>query len=258
MPQPLPPELVQRLRDRAADPDRRNDAPPTALGGTMQMGGVAVAGIDLAALLRGELPGFAVPAGTPAADPGPAAPASPEEVAAAEARLGFGLPPELRQLYLEVADGGFGPGEGLLPVGRLPAVYRERVDNPPSARRQPWPARLLPITRWELGHDCIDIASGEMVYWDEEELASGGSDKVWNRSFKKDAASLAAWLERWLDKPSPEEEAAAIVARARLADFRHLLKRLRANPDLRRDYRLPADDWEQALARIQGVDLSAV
>ncbi len=35
---------------------------------------------------------------------------------AAEAELGFALPALLRRLYLEVENGGFGPGAGLLGV----------------------------------------------------------------------------------------------------------------------------------------------
>lgn len=46
----------------------------------------------------------------------PLAPASAEAVADAERRLGHRLPPLLRRLYREVANGGFGPGYGILGV----------------------------------------------------------------------------------------------------------------------------------------------
>lgn len=39
-------------------------------------------------------------------------PATEEQVQATETRLGFALPPLLRNLYLQVANGGFGPGTG--------------------------------------------------------------------------------------------------------------------------------------------------
>jgi hypothetical protein len=42
----------------------------------------------------------------------PPAPASEAEVDAAEAALGFRIPPFLLRLYLEVGNGGFGPGAG--------------------------------------------------------------------------------------------------------------------------------------------------
>src|SRR5216683_6367148 len=43
-------------------------------------------------------------------------PATGEELAHAEAQLGFELPSFLRRLYLEVGNGSFGPGYGLLPL----------------------------------------------------------------------------------------------------------------------------------------------
>src|SRR5258708_13239995 len=42
-------------------------------------------------------------------------PVTGEDLAQAEAQLGFGLPSFLRRLYLEVGNGGFGPGYGLFP-----------------------------------------------------------------------------------------------------------------------------------------------
>ncbi|MGH4031337.1 hypothetical protein ACQB60_20655 [Actinomycetota bacterium Odt1-20B] len=44
------------------------------------------------------------------------APATEAAVTEAELVIGFPLPPLLRRLYLEVANGGFGPGEGIVGV----------------------------------------------------------------------------------------------------------------------------------------------
>src|SRR4051794_36254641 len=41
-------------------------------------------------------------------------PASEAAVRATERRLGFSLPETLRQIYLTVANGGFGPGYGVM------------------------------------------------------------------------------------------------------------------------------------------------
>src|SRR5206468_981225 len=43
----------------------------------------------------------------------PRPPVTPEALAAAEAKLGFPLPPLLRALYTQIGDGGYGPGRGL-------------------------------------------------------------------------------------------------------------------------------------------------
>lgn len=57
------------------------------------------------------------------------APALENNVQAAEAALGVRLPFDLRRVYTEVADGGFGPGEGMLSVARVVEVYRELRTN---------------------------------------------------------------------------------------------------------------------------------
>jgi hypothetical protein len=44
-------------------------------------------------------------------------PVTQEELVAAETALGFRLPEFLRLLYLQVGDGGFGPGYGLNALG---------------------------------------------------------------------------------------------------------------------------------------------
>jgi len=80
------------------------------------------------------------------------APATREAVAEAERIIGFSLPPLLRRLYLEVANGGFGPDEGILGVrgGRpqagwnhLAEIYEDGPD--PTGRI---PAGLVPVYDW--------------------------------------------------------------------------------------------------------------
>ncbi|MDQ1009948.1 hypothetical protein QFZ82_004433 [Streptomyces sp. V4I23] len=79
-------------------------------------------------------------------------PAPPEAVAEAEEAIGFPLPPLLRRLYLEVANGGFGPDEGILGVsggraqgnfGEIAELYQDGPD--PSGRI---PAGLVPVYDW--------------------------------------------------------------------------------------------------------------
>ncbi|KUL23020.1 SMI1/KNR4 family protein [Streptomyces regalis] len=81
--------------------------------------------------------------------PGPATLAAVTE---AEQNIGFPLPPLLRRLYLEVANGGFGPAEGILGVSGgasqgdwndLAEIYQEGPD--PSGQI---PAGLVPVYDW--------------------------------------------------------------------------------------------------------------
>lgn len=124
------------------------------------------------------------------------APATPSEIASAEAALGFALPPLLRRLYGEVADGGFGPGYGLFPVhGRRsePGQDEDLVEVRNKLAVDPrLPPTLLPICDWGCAiWSCLDcsVDAGPIVTLageDEELLTSTGHD-------------LRGWLMAWLD-----------------------------------------------------------
>ncbi|MBT2490302.1 hypothetical protein J7E96_17605 [Streptomyces sp. ISL-96] len=79
-------------------------------------------------------------------------PARPAAVTEAEQAIGFPLPPLLRRLYLDVANGGFGPAEGILGVrggapqgdwSDLSEIYDDGPD--PSSRI---PTGLVPVYDW--------------------------------------------------------------------------------------------------------------
>jgi len=118
-----------------------------------------------------------------AALPGPA---TAEQVAAAEGRIGFPLPPLLRRLYREVANGGFGPDTWeLVPLAEL---------------RPTWPGRM--VTVMDVGCamasvvDCSD-AAGQVLLMDPNAYAMDDP-----RAWSLDAPTLAQWLEAWIDGTS--------------------------------------------------------
>ena len=137
-------------------------------------------------------------------------PCSETEVADAEARLGFALPAPLRQYYLEVANGGVGPGGGLYSLKQLLKKWREFTDEPIGPRGQKWPAKLLPIHGDEWDVVAIDRDSGQLIYWDVEEIDYGG----WKKSFVPHADSLEDWLDQWLGQPSLKQKAERRAERA--------------------------------------------
>ena len=179
-------ELLARLRERAADPDLRsaaNASGPRGLSGFL-FGWLFWAGPKPR---RGRLP----------------RPCSQAEIERAEAALGFALPADLRQLYLEVADGTFGPGGGIYRLKELVAKWREMTKEPIGPHRQRWPTNLLPIEGkgWDLS--ILDRDSGKIIYWDMDELEGGGAGS-WKRSFKPEADSMEAWLAKWAKRPPPK------------------------------------------------------
>lgn len=123
----------------------------------------------------------------PGALPGPA---TPDVLARAERFVGCPFPPLLRRLYLEVANGGFGPGSGLLSIGTetdegdtLVGEYRVMSTLPT------WPRGLLPAFDFGCAiWACIDATTdtGAIVT-----MASGRLvDTDW---------TLSSWLGDWVD-----------------------------------------------------------
>ncbi|WP_157519353.1 SMI1/KNR4 family protein [Herbidospora mongoliensis] len=98
-------------------------------------------------------------------------PASPEAISQVEEVIGHPLPPLLRRLYLEVANGGFGPREGILGVAGSEYEHHFEVadilDWYPDTRDD-WPGML-----WLFDWGCniwsvIDSRdpAGPMWIWD--------------------------------------------------------------------------------------------
>lgn len=224
-------DLVARVRARAADPERRLELRSSAFGamvGSLDLSGLFEMGRsiqqDLARVVEGgaaavdadmqtRLDGLLSAMSTPADEALPA-PASADALDAAERALGFALPPLLRRLFAEVANGGFGPGEGIIGVAGgwtdtgkdLVEAYAMFVEGPYEV--WDWPEGLLPLCHLGDGAyafvDASDPAA-PVCEWDEEiydededEDAPTGPEL----SARRD--SLAAWLEEWLaTEPGP-------------------------------------------------------
>lgn len=107
-----------------------------------------------------------------------------------EGILRFALPPLLAGLHTRIADGGFGPEYGLLPLRESVAKYEAM-----RASGWRWPAGVLPIAQLGCGmYACVDCHSAEaqVLLFDPN---SGDPDLAWY----VDTPSLAGWLRGWLD-----------------------------------------------------------
>jgi hypothetical protein len=133
----------------------------------------------------------------------PFPPATFEDVVASESRLGFAVAPLLRRVYLEVANGGFGPGYGLLGVLNgatddrhkdAVTLYEEYRQRDPDDPYWAWPDHLLPVCHlgcaMYLCVDCSD-ARGPVVWFEPNPHIRG---EPWTDSFFPLADSTEAWL----------------------------------------------------------------
>jgi hypothetical protein len=269
-------DLVARIRALAADPERRVDERPSQLWSEVASAGVGdllsmgrSLARDLLRLTRSGPDDSIVARSeeirrsmeTPAERALPA-PATTDQVAAAERRFGVALPPLLRRLYLEVANGGFGPGPGLLGVsggwrsikGRsMEQLYDEMLEAREENRRWIWPPALIPIVDYDGPFAAIDASTpeGRVVEFDFEELDGEGRDGGWSSAFQEQAVSLEAWLQAWVGsradavqrearRPDPAAAPSSVpeVTRAYWASM---------TPAQRAEHGLPETGWGRAL-----------
>ncbi len=260
-------ELIAALRTRASDPERRVDVRPTVFMGrlgAMDVGQLmqAMRGIQgqLGQVVAANQAGRVDPRGHAMADvlaqtmgaPAPMAalpaPAGAAAVSATEAALGVAFPPFLRRVYTEIADGGFGPGEGLYSLAGMERRTAElrRGDELPRGRH--WPASSIPLAGADPAIDCLDAATGRVVTWDPEGLAERSSEDRFQRSFRQAADTVEEWLRSWLMRPTPEELMAEQVRAANVKAAREARASIGAmTPEQRAKMGLPEVGWEKVV-----------
>jgi SMI1 / KNR4 family (SUKH-1) len=270
---PLPDTLLERLRGRIADPAGRVDQRPSqfeagiaSLDLGQLFGQLRQAQANLGRIVAANQAGIPDPDMTAKAEEIGVAmstpieaplrsPATAEAIDRAEARLGFALPPAVRQIYGEVADGGFGPGTGLLSIDRVVDRYLGVQDEVP--RNQRWPDRLLPLVDDQPTLECLDASSpsGRMITWDPEDLSERSNDRAWRGSFQPTAPSLEVWLDRWLSSRSPDEALQNLMQKAMVDSVRQSRAYFAAmTPEQRREHGLPEVGWERVIGGGLGLD----
>ena len=225
----IPLDLFERIAARANDPMRRTymsgataNAQPLDMSQLMadfqkhapeQAQGLLGAFGKMQGMFGGNMPGFTMMGpgglmnmgGAPAGPQPLAPPPGDDELKQAEAAIGRPLPDDVKQLYA-IGDGGFGPGDGLLPLAQLVERYRELTHEPYGPAGQDWPKNLLPLFDENPVLSCIDLDSGQVVAWDPEEIEDEDSDEDWQRSFKVEHPSLSVLMAEWLGRPTFGEQ----------------------------------------------------
>lgn len=234
--------VIAELRGRIGSPEQRTDHPASVLG--VKMRDLGISGMmEKARELAAMVP---IIADTMTTDPErqmeqvrahriaeeidadrntvadiPAAPvATEEDFESAELALGLKLPKSLRRLYGEVANGGFGPCHGLLPLAGI-------VKHTHGMRRAPsegfpfeWPAHLIVIEEPSPYSHNLNVRTGEVVAFDGDpvgeldwdEASDAEMQEAWGRSFETVAPNMESWLGAWMAGPDPEEVAAQAAA----------------------------------------------
>jgi SMI1 / KNR4 family (SUKH-1) len=270
-----PDDLIARVQQRAADPNRRVDVRPNVFSANVMsmdlgslLGKLGGAAADLKRVVAANQAGRVDPELVTKADriaadmstpvettlPGRARPAAVEGI---ETELGFSLPPVLRRVYLEVADGGFGPGGGLMPIADTAAAYARLRTGAELPRARTWPERLLPVVGVDPGYDCVDASSpqGRVVAWDPDGLAEFSGEKAWNRSFSEVAPSVEAWLEEWVGGKTQAEKDQDFMRQMMIDEARRSRAHFAAmTPEERAAFGFPEVGWEYQIADGLGME----
>ena len=139
---------------------------------------------------------------------GDAIPLSERDIAAAESRLSFRLPPLLRAIYGEVANGGFGEAYGFLGLVGGPlnengldsvSLYESYREADPADEYWHWPEGLLPVCHLGCGmYQCVQCLDDALpVIWFEPNPHEEATP--WDDSFIPFSPSLREYLSAWLD-----------------------------------------------------------
>jgi hypothetical protein len=126
-------------------------------------------------------------------------PASVEVVAHFEAELGHSLPSLLRRLYLEVANGGFGPSYGVLGLdgGHVDDLHRTAADwwrDTPEDRTSDGAPALRVLHRGCAIYNLIDLTTPDARIWVRDPNRDAGEDLY------DDGQTLGDLLGSWLNQ----------------------------------------------------------
>jgi hypothetical protein len=112
--------------------------------------------------------------------------------------LGADLPSLLRRLYLEVANGGFGPGYGVLGLDGGFRDDMKRTATDILENHDSWPglpSHLLPLCHWGCAiYSFVHCPSGRIFGWDPNPVEP--QDDV---PFFEQEYTIDTWLSAWLD-----------------------------------------------------------
>jgi hypothetical protein len=131
--------------------------------------------------------------------PSPPPPASTTEIEEAESLVGAPLPRLLKGLYA-VANGGFGPGYGLLGLrgGFTDDLHRTGIDILDGVPRGLWPgmpAGLLPLCHWGCAiYSFVHCPSGRLYGWDPNPVEPDDDVPFFEQEYLLDD-----WIKAWLD-----------------------------------------------------------
>lgn len=139
-------------------------------------------------------------------------PVTETQIVASEKKLGFKLPPFLRELYLKVGNGGFGPGSGILGIEggytddndrdcvSLYLKYDEPFEGGPSI----WPKNHLLFCYWgDTIYSVLDCGKSPapvyMIEFGNVNFEGKVSASTITDQYRPHKPTLEEWFTDWVD-----------------------------------------------------------
>ena len=225
----LPEPLIAMLKERIADPRRRHIGGENAVHGSSSdpdaiksflnenLRDDGTGGPDPFDAIRAQMSEWGMPmpemflssdahgnrrASTDNPDYPLAPPASAQDLARLEARIGRPLPEDLRQMY-GIADGGWGPGysytQGHGPglnsaLGTITEMDDLERRGPGYTAELEWPRSFVPLTE-NVGPAAYDLDTGEIWQFDDHWY---DHEKTIDQAWAVSHPSLQDFLQEWL------------------------------------------------------------
>ena len=199
-------------------------------------------------------------------------PALNQAITQIEQQLGYSFPDDLRQIY-KLADGGWGPGDGMMPLAEALANYLDLRSKPFGPLDQPWPEDLFPMYEEDRVPVSYNLTNGAIVAWEADRIEDLESHAEFEASFVEEAGSLSELLSSWLEAETFEqmrertwrETMAKMDERPRSPvtgtiimydDIKEQIaaeiKLITEAEGLREIYGLPETGWEDEIRRLHG------
>ncbi len=134
-------------------------------------------------------------------------PCSQDALEKAERDLGFCLPQIMKQIYTDVANGGFGPGYGIMGVDggfaddmndTVVSLYGSYRQSDPEDPSWSWPVGWLPICHWGcIVYSVVDCTNApyRVLFVSVGDREEG---QPINHVAVESRPALAEWLDAWL------------------------------------------------------------
>jgi hypothetical protein len=133
--------------------------------------------------------------------------ASRDDLVLAEETLALPIPALLARIYMEVGNGGFGPGYGLVGVGDSGAKddlgndlvrgYQGRLKEDPDELTWAWPSGWVPLASWGGGDfSCSNFLGDTEVR--RFRLSTFHETGVMAAAFEDEAPSLFDFMANWI------------------------------------------------------------